>query len=109
MSGDWEAAFRTDIRGTVEATEAAIPHLSSSRHGAITYVGSKASSLAGAGAYGAAKAAVVYYMKSLSLRLLPGVRVNVVSPGDTLFEGGVWGKMRTEAPRPSGGQWNAIP
>ncbi|MEI7836502.1 MAG: SDR family oxidoreductase [Planctomycetota bacterium] len=98
LSGDWEAAFRTDIRGTVEATEAAIPHLSASRHGAITYVGSKASSLAGAGAYGAAKAAVVYYMKSLSLRLLPGVRVNVVSPGDTLFEGGVWGRMRTEAP-----------
>ncbi|MCY2927514.1 MAG: SDR family NAD(P)-dependent oxidoreductase [Planctomycetota bacterium] len=98
LSGDWEAAFRTDVRGTAAATEAAIPFLQKSRHGAITYIGSKASSLAGAGSYGAAKAAAVYYMKSLSLRLLPGVRVNVVSPGDTLFEGGVWGRMRTEAP-----------
>ena len=98
ISGDWEAAVRTDIRGTVEATEAAIPFLLPSRHGAITYIGSKVSSLAGAGSYGAAKAAVVHYMKSLSLRLLPGIRVNVVSPGDALFEGGVWDNVRIDAP-----------
>ncbi|MCY2928801.1 MAG: SDR family oxidoreductase [Planctomycetota bacterium] len=98
LSGDWEAAYRTDIRATVEATEAAIPFLQPSPHGAITYIGSKASSLAGAGAYGAAKAAAVYYMKSLSLRLLPGIRVNVVSPGDTLFEGGLWDRLQKDAP-----------
>jgi len=98
LSGDWDAAFRTDIRGTVDATEAAIPFLQRSKHGAITYIGSKASSMAGTGNYGAAKAAVVHYMKSLSQRLLPAVRVNVVSPGDTLFRGGVWDNMRIEAP-----------
>lgn len=98
LSGDWNAAFRTDILATVDATEAAIPFLQRSKHGAITYIGSKASSMADAGNYGAAKAAMVHYMKSLSLRLLPAIRVNVVSPGDTLFVGGVWDKLRLGAP-----------
>jgi 3-oxoacyl-[acyl-carrier protein] reductase len=100
LTGDWEAAFQTDIRATVSTTEAAIPFLLRSSHGAITYIGSKASSLGepGAGAYGPAKAAMVHYMKSLSLRLLPAVRVNVVSPGDTLFDGGVWDNVRLHSP-----------
>jgi NAD(P)-dependent dehydrogenase (short-subunit alcohol dehydrogenase family) len=58
--------------------------------------------MADAGAYGAAKAAVIHYMKSLSLRLLPAVRVNVVSPGDTLFEGSVWDKVRLRDPEAFG-------
>jgi NAD(P)-dependent dehydrogenase (short-subunit alcohol dehydrogenase family) len=98
LSGEWNAAFETDIRATARTTEAVVPVLLRSEHGAITYIGSKASSLAGAGAYGAAKAAMAYYMKSLSLRLLPTVRVNVVSPGDTLFEGGVWDSLRLQNP-----------
>jgi NAD(P)-dependent dehydrogenase (short-subunit alcohol dehydrogenase family) len=32
------------------------------------------------------------------LRLLPGVRVNTVSPGDTLCEGGLWDRVRTQDP-----------
>ena len=89
-----------DIRATVDATEAAIPFLANSRHAAITYIGSKAGSLATPRmvAYGAAKAAMAHYMKSLSSRLLPAVRVNTVSPGDTLVEGGVWDKVRLNDP-----------
>lgn len=33
-----------------------------------------------------------------SARLLPVVRVNTVSPGDTLFDGGLWDRVRREAP-----------
>jgi len=100
LSGDWTAALATDIRATVDATEAAIPFLANSRHAAITYIGSKAGSLATPRmvAYGAAKAAMAHYMKSLSSRLLPAVRVNTVAPGDTLVEGGVWDKVRLNDP-----------
>lgn len=100
LSTDWRESLQTDVQATVDATEAAIPILLSSPHGAITYIGSKAGSLAGpkSASYGAAKAAVAHYMKSLALRLLPTVRVNTVSPGDTLFAGGLWDQVRLNDP-----------
>jgi NAD(P)-dependent dehydrogenase (short-subunit alcohol dehydrogenase family) len=100
LSGEWDAAIHTDIRATVHTTEAAIPFLQRSPHGALTYIGSKAGALASpnSAAYGAAKAAMAHYMKSLALRLLPGVRVNTVSPGDTLFDGGLWDRVRAQEP-----------
>ncbi|TDP72658.1 SDR family NAD(P)-dependent oxidoreductase [Roseateles toxinivorans] len=100
LSGDWTAALATDIRATVDATEAALPYLQRSPRAALTYIGSKAGSLAApnSAAYGAAKAAMAHYMKSLSARLLPGVRVNTVSPGDTLFDGGLWDRVRRDEP-----------
>lgn len=100
LSGDWERAIQGDIRATVAATEAAVPWLQRSPHAAITYIGSKAGSLAApnSAAYGAAKAALAHYMKSLSARLLPGVRVNTVSPGDTLVADGFWDRVRRDEP-----------
>lgn len=100
LSNSWGRAVKTDIQATVNTTEAAIPFLAKSSHAAITYIGSKASSLAApqSAAYGAAKAAMAHYMKSLAARLLPNVRVNVVSPGDTLAEGGLWDKVRLQEP-----------
>ena len=79
-----------------------MPYLSASAHGALTYIGSKAGSLAGPrfAAYGAAKAAMAHYMKSksMALRLLPTIRVNTVSPGDVLIEDGFWDKIRRDEP-----------
>lgn len=100
LSGDWTAALATDIRATVDASEAALHYLQRSPHAALTYIGSKAGSLAApnSAAYGAAKAAMAHYMKSLSARLLPVVRVNTVSPGDTLFDGGLWDRVRRDEP-----------
>ena len=100
LDNDWGAALQTDIQATVNATEAAIPILQRSPHAAITYIGSKAASLVspGGGAYGPAKAAMVHYMRSLAARLLPAVRVNVVSPGDTLVPGGLWDRVRRDDP-----------
>lgn len=92
LSDNWQA--------TVNATEAAVAFLLRSPHAAITYIGSKAGSLAAprSAAYGAAKAAMAHYMKSLASRLLPAVRVNTVSPGDTLAEEGFWDKVRIQEP-----------
>lgn len=100
LSADWDASIQTDIGATVAAVEAAVPYLLRSSHAAITYIGSKAGSLSApsSAAYGAAKAAMAHYMKSLSARLLPSIRVNTVSPGDTLFEGGLWDRVRLQEP-----------
>lgn len=100
ISTEWADSIAIDIQTTVANTEAALPYLAQSNHAAITYIGSKAGSLAApqSAAYGAAKAAMAHYMKSLSCRLLPGVRVNTVSPGDTLAKDGLWDKVRREDP-----------
>ena len=100
LSGEWDEAIATDINATVMATEAAIPYLKKSAHAALTYIGSKASSLPApnSAAYGAAKAAMAHYMKSIAVQHLPSIRVNTVSPGDTLFEGGLWSTVRDAEP-----------
>ncbi|GAB3039708.1 SDR family NAD(P)-dependent oxidoreductase [Oleiagrimonas citrea] len=101
LSADWDASLQLDVSATVDLIECATETLKRSAHPAITYVGSKAATFATPGleAYGAAKAAMVHYMKSLSQRLGPsGVRVNVVAPGDTLFAGGMWDRIRGHDP-----------
>jgi 3-oxoacyl-[acyl-carrier protein] reductase len=100
LSGDWEAAITTDLRGTVNVIEAALPRLTPGS--SITYIGSKASSFGTPSfeAYGSIKAAIAHYVKSTAAKLVPnGVRVNVVSPGDTFVEGGFWDGIRRNAPR----------
>jgi NAD(P)-dependent dehydrogenase (short-subunit alcohol dehydrogenase family) len=100
LSKGWKETLLTDVSATVSATEAAIPILLKSQFGVITYIGSKAGSLAApaSASYGAGKAAMAHYMKSLALRLAPRVRVNTVSPGDTLCVGGLWDQVRESDP-----------
>jgi 3-oxoacyl-[acyl-carrier protein] reductase len=89
----WEKSFRTDMMHTVNAVAAAKPYLEKSKSASIIIV----SSVSGfevdfaAGSYGAIKAALIHYSKGLSNQLIAkGIRVNVVSPGNTYFEGGIW-------------------
>jgi NAD(P)-dependent dehydrogenase (short-subunit alcohol dehydrogenase family) len=89
----WEKSFRTDMMHTVNAVAAAKPHLAKSNSASIIIV----SSVSGvevdfaAGSYGAIKAALIHYSKGLSHELAAQrIRVNVVSPGNTYFEGGIW-------------------
>src|SRR5215510_2080626 len=89
----WEKSFRTDMMHTVTAVAAAKPYLEKSKSASIIIV----SSVSGfevdfaAGSYGAIKAALIHYSKGLSSQLVAkGIRVNVVSPGNTYFEGGIW-------------------
>lgn len=99
LSGDWDAALSTDLHGTVNVIEEATQRIADG--GAITYIGSKASGIATPGfeAYGAIKAAMAHYARSTAAKLISrGVRVNVVSPGDTLVEGGFWDAIRQAAP-----------
>ncbi|WP_181409966.1 SDR family NAD(P)-dependent oxidoreductase [Martelella alba] len=99
LSGDWDAAIGTDLRSTVHLIDEVSERISDG--GAITYIGSKASGIATPGfeAYGAIKAAMVHYAKSAAEKLISrGIRVNVVSPGDTFVEGGFWDSIQQAAP-----------
>jgi len=97
----WEKSFRTDMMHTVNSIAAAKPFLETSKSASIVIV----SSVSGfevdfaAGSYGAMKAALIHYSKGLSNQLVAkGIRVNVVSPGNTYFEGGIWQNIEQGMP-----------
>jgi 3-oxoacyl-[acyl-carrier protein] reductase len=95
-------AFDVDLMHTVNATTAAIPHLEKSDAGTIIAI----SSISGSedygyedAAYGAMKAALNFYVKSLARHLAANkIRVNTVSPGTTYFKDGYWHKVEIEQP-----------
>ncbi|AOA59483.1 SDR family NAD(P)-dependent oxidoreductase [Acinetobacter larvae] len=100
ISADWQHSIALDMQSTIHCVETAIPYLKASKFGAITYIGSKASGFATPGfeAYGAVKAAMTHYMKSMAKKLVTeGIRVNVVAPGDTFVENGFWDNMKHAA------------
>lgn len=97
----WKAGFETDIMGTVNLVDAAMPWLETSDAAAIVII----SSVSGrevdfaAGPYGAFKAALIHYAQGLAFQLAPkNIRANTVSPGNTYFPGGVWEKIERELP-----------
>jgi NAD(P)-dependent dehydrogenase (short-subunit alcohol dehydrogenase family) len=97
----WEKSFRVDMMHSVNAVAAAVPFLEKSASASIVLI----SSVSGfevdfaAGSYGAIKAALIHYAKGLSRQLVAkGIRVNVVSPGNTYFEGGIWQNIEKNVP-----------
>jgi NAD(P)-dependent dehydrogenase (short-subunit alcohol dehydrogenase family) len=97
----WEKSFRIDMMHTVNSVAAAKPYLENSKSASIIIV----SSVSGievdfaAGSYGAMKAALIHYSKALSNQLVTkGIRVNVVSPGNTYFKGGIWNNIESGNP-----------
>jgi NAD(P)-dependent dehydrogenase (short-subunit alcohol dehydrogenase family) len=98
---NWQASFEVDLMGTVRLVTAALPSLAASDTASIVVV----SSVSGrevdfaAGPYGTMKAALVHYVSGLAYQnAAKGIRANVVSPGNTFFEGGVWDSMQTGNP-----------
>jgi 3-oxoacyl-[acyl-carrier protein] reductase len=97
----WERSFTIDMMHTVNAVQAAVPHLEKSTAASIVLI----SSVSGfevdfaAGSYGAIKAALIHYAKGLSRQLVAkGIRVNCVSPGNTYFDGGIWQNIEKNMP-----------
>jgi 3-oxoacyl-[acyl-carrier protein] reductase len=97
----WEKSFRVDMMHTVNSVAAALPYLEKSTSASIMII----SSVSGfeidfaAGSYGAIKGALIHYAKGLAQQLVgKGVRVNVVSPGNTYFEGGIWQNIEKGSP-----------
>ena len=97
----WEASFRTDLMGTVNTVNAAMDHLRKSNAPSIVAVSSVSGREAdfAAGPYGTFKTALIGYCGGLALQLAPeGIRVNVMSPGNTFFPGGVWESIKNGNP-----------
>jgi NAD(P)-dependent dehydrogenase (short-subunit alcohol dehydrogenase family) len=97
----WRAEFEVDMLHTVNTAEAALPLLEKSNAGSVVII----SSVSGveidfaAGPYGAFKAALIHYAKTLACEWAgKNIRVNSVSPGNVYFEGGVWEMIKNNMP-----------
>jgi NAD(P)-dependent dehydrogenase (short-subunit alcohol dehydrogenase family) len=97
----WEAAFDTDLMGTVRACEAVIPHMEKAGGGAIVMISTTAAFEVwnGAHAYGVFKAGLMNYAKNLAdLQASKQIRVNSLAPGPVYFEGGAWTGIEVQHP-----------
>jgi NAD(P)-dependent dehydrogenase (short-subunit alcohol dehydrogenase family) len=98
---NWYTSFEVDLMHTVRLATAALPHLEASSNGSIVAVSSVSGREAdfASGPYGTMKTAIVGYISGLAFQLAGrGVRANVVSPGNTYFEGGVWQQIEQGDP-----------
>jgi 3-oxoacyl-[acyl-carrier protein] reductase len=98
--GDWQEAFDQTLFPAIRATRLAVPHMKHRGGGAIVLIASVFGREAGGRmTYNAVKAAEISLAKSLAQQLAPSnIRVNSVSPGSILFEGGSWWKRQQENP-----------
>ncbi len=80
---EWHDAFALNLFAAIRLTNAVLPALRTSKAAAVVNISSAAATMPfGAFAhYGAAKAALNHYSRTLAVELAPSVRVNVVSPG----------------------------
>jgi NAD(P)-dependent dehydrogenase (short-subunit alcohol dehydrogenase family) len=81
---EWHDNFALNLFAAIRLTNAVLPALRASESAAVVNISSAAATMPfGPFAhYGAAKAALEYYSRTLAMELAPsGVRVNVVSPG----------------------------
>ena len=97
---EWQAAFDHTLLPAVRASRLAVPHMTRRGGGSIVIIASIFGREAGGRmTYNAVKAAEISLAKSLAQQLAPvNIRVNSVSPGSFLFEGGSWWKRKQENP-----------
>ena len=93
----WRSQFEGNILTAVHMVEAGGPHLEKSSNGNIVMISTTAAveQFMSAGAYNAMKAALLNYSGALAHELAPkGIRVNAVSPGPIMIEGGAWDNIK---------------
>ena len=94
---DWRANFEYDMLGTVRMVEAAMPHLEQSGNGSILVISTTAAieTFIGPHSYNAMKAALLNYSGALAQEAgAKGIRVNAISPGPIMIEGGAWDNIK---------------
>jgi 3-oxoacyl-[acyl-carrier protein] reductase len=94
----WRNNFEYDLLGSVRLVTAAMPFLEKSSNANILNISTTAAleKFINAGPYNALKAALIQYSGALSQDLAPkGIRVNCVSPGPIMIEGGSWDRIKT--------------
>jgi 3-oxoacyl-[acyl-carrier protein] reductase len=98
---DWQACIEKNFFSSVRLARESLRLMVPARRGSIIFI----SSIAGCevinapAPYAAAKAALLSYMKYTS-RMVggDGIRLNAISPGNVLFEGGTWSRKIAETP-----------
>jgi NAD(P)-dependent dehydrogenase (short-subunit alcohol dehydrogenase family) len=81
---EWHDNFALNLFAAIRLTNAVLPALRASKVAAVVNISSAAATMPFGpfAQYGAAKAALEYYSRTLAMELAPnGIRVNVVSPG----------------------------
>ncbi len=90
---EWERMFSVNLWISAAIAESALSGMLAAGHGSIVFISSIAGgeTLPAPPPYGAAKAALRSYSKSLARELGPsGIRVNCVAPGNVMVPGGSW-------------------
>ena len=97
---DWHEAIDQTLLPAIRASRLAVPHMQRRGGGSIVIVASIFGREAGGRmTYNVVKAAEISLAKSLAQQLAPSnIRVNSVSPGSILFEGGSWWKRQQADP-----------
>lgn len=99
---DWVQTFHYNVFQAVRMTRLAVPHMRKRGGGSVVMISSISGwipQLSGTLQYGASKAAQIFMAEPLALELVHDrIRVNVVSPGSILFEGGGWDNRRLNEP-----------
>ena len=97
----WRANLDVDILGTTHAIEAAMPSLKASDSASVVVIGTTAAveDFLGPQTYNAMKAALIVHSQGLAQALASsGIRVNCVSPGPIMIEGGAWDFIQNNLP-----------
>lgn len=103
---EWQRDLALNLLAAVRLTNAVLPTLRESKTAAIVNISSTAATMPFPFDvhYGAAKAALDYYSRTLAVELgESGIRVNIVSPGPISTEGS--NAFRNTIPGLSGEQW----
>jgi len=97
---EWQEAFDQTLFPAIRASRLAVPHMKQRGGGSIVIIASVFGREAGGRmTYNAVKAAEISLAKSLAQQLASSnIRVNSVSPGSILFEGGSWWKRLQDDP-----------
>jgi 3-oxoacyl-[acyl-carrier protein] reductase len=93
----FRANFEVDLLGAVHSVNTALPHLEKSK-GSVIFISTTAAveTFIGPTSYNAIKAALIRHGSGLAQALAPkGIRVNTVSPGPIMIEGGSWDMIKT--------------
>jgi len=94
---DWDSSWNINFNTALNSIRVFSEKILES-NGSITFISSIAGIeyLGAPISYSTAKSALISFAKSLSHKLAPSVRVNVVAPGNILVENGAWDKkMKT--------------
>jgi len=98
-AAEWERVLRLNLVAGAEMLRLATPMLAEGSDAAVVMIGSIAGleALDAPWAYGAAKAGLAHLAKQSARRLAAqGIRVNLVAPGNILFDGGTWDRKLRE-------------